>query len=267
MKRLRFIIPSRAAFTLVELLVVVAIGLIMMALAVPAFNGMKSGTDVASTAASIQGLLQEARSYAMANNTIVFVGVTEVNGLQGSSASPQISGSGRVAMAMVASRDGTRGYDPNNPQNGWLGGYSKGANLVAIDRLQHFDNFHIPDFTSLAAGAGGMTRPALQYNQDNVGNAGCISATPFSWPLGSGTGAGQYTFNSVIEFDQQGVARIQLSKPPVNGTTATMVVNYLEIDLQSTHGTAVIPVTNQSIGNIAAIQIEGMTGAVHTYRP
>jgi hypothetical protein len=46
-----------------------------------------------------------------------------------------------------------------------------------------------------------------------------------------------------------------------------MVVNYLEIDLQSTHGTAVIPVTNQSIGNIAAIQIEGMTGAVHTYRP
>ena len=51
------------------------------------------------------------------------------------------------------------------------------------------------------------------------------------------------------------------------GSTATTVVNYLEIDLQPSHGAAVIPVTNQSAGNIAAIQIEGMTGAVHTYRP
>jgi len=272
MKRIRFTTRAASGFTLIELMVVVGVMALMMALVIPAFTAMAGGSSLVSTAASIKELLQQARSYAMANNTFVFVGVTEVSGAQGSSVSPQAPGTGRVALGLVASRDGTCGYDPNNPQGGWLNTPNNGANLVSIDRLQHFDNFHLADFSTFASGTGGftgtgaMTRPALQSTRQSVGNPKCVSATQFSWPLGSVYGSGQYNFSTVIEFDPQGVARIQLNNQG-SGTTGSTVVTYLEIDLQPAHGSTFLPVTDPNTGNIAAIQITGITGAVQAYMP
>src|SRR5882724_5715725 len=109
--------PQRccAAFTLVELLVVISIMALLLVLIAPAFTYIKGGTGVSSAAYTIQGVLDTARTYAKANNTYTWVGFTEVDVSQDSSVSPQAPGMGRVAMAIVASKDGTRGYDITNP--------------------------------------------------------------------------------------------------------------------------------------------------------
>src|SRR5213596_3795863 len=98
----------RRAFTLLEMLVVMGIIATLMVLVAPAFTNLKSAGDVTNAVYGIQGLLDNARTYAKANNTYVFVGFAEADSSVDSSISPQVAGYGRVALAVVASKDGTR---------------------------------------------------------------------------------------------------------------------------------------------------------------
>src|SRR6266487_2683591 len=95
---------SRAAFTLIELLVVMAIIAILLLLVAPAFTNLKSGGDVTSAAYTIKGVLDTARTYAMANNTYTWVGFYEEDV---SSTTPATLGTGRLVTSIVASKDGT----------------------------------------------------------------------------------------------------------------------------------------------------------------
>jgi len=265
---------SRAAFSLIELLVVIAIISLLAVFTIPAISGIKGGSDVTSTAYSITGILDQARAYAMANNTYVWVGIAEVDVSVNSSTSPQVAGNGRVAIAVVASRDGTRGYDASssNLSSPCWSNYNNGGNLIAINKLQYFDNMHValPNIlngsgaakdSSGMVGSGGMRRPGILSNSYVLScepSASSTSITPFSWPLGNALGSGQYQFNSVITFDPMGVPRIQMPSNQ-DGTVA-----YIEIGLIPTHGNSL---PNTTPPNIAAIQIDGMTGATRIYRP
>jgi prepilin-type N-terminal cleavage/methylation domain-containing protein len=249
------------AFTLVELLVVVGIIALLLALIAPAFTYIKGGTDVTSAAYTIKGVLDTARTYAKANNTYTWVGFKEVDVSQDSSVSPQAGGTGRVAMAIVASKNGTRGYDiinpslPNSPPNfAWTNppGYNNGANLVAVGKLQYLNNVHLAGALTTA---GNMARP--NTSNDYIIGLAPPSVTPFDWPLGSAVDAGQYSFKKVINFDPQGVARIQYS------TNTYTISPYTEIDLQQTHGTTV----DSNNPNVVAIQLGGVGGSVTIYRP
>src|SRR6266513_2914004 len=145
-------------FTLLELLVVIGIVALLMVLIVPAFTNIKSGTDVTSAAYTIKGVLDTARTYAKANNTYTWVGFKEVDVSRDASVSPQIDGTGRVAIAIVASKDGTRGYDITNPSlsNPAWTNYNNGTNLIAIGKLQYLDNVHLAGTLTMA---GNMARP------------------------------------------------------------------------------------------------------------
>jgi prepilin-type N-terminal cleavage/methylation domain-containing protein len=248
------------AFTLLELLIVVGIMGLLLVLIAPAFTTIKGGTDVTSAAYTIKGVLDTARTYAKANNTYTWVGFKEVDVSQDSSVSPQAGGTGRVAMAIVASKDGTRGYDitsnplpipfawtPNPP------GYNNGANLVAVGKLQYLNNVHLAGALTTA---GNMARPNVSSNSYIIGLAP-NSVTPFDWPLGSALNGGQYSFKKVINFDPQGVARIQYS------TNTYTISPYTEVDLQQTHGTTV----DANNPNVVAIQLGGVGGSVTIYRP
>src|SRR2546425_363539 len=75
-----FIVKQReriGAFTLLELLVVIAIIAILMVLVAPAFTNLKGGNDITAAAYTISGALEQARNYAMANNTYVYLGFYE----------------------------------------------------------------------------------------------------------------------------------------------------------------------------------------------
>jgi hypothetical protein len=105
-----------------------------------------------------------------------------------------------------------------------------------------------------------------------------IAGNCFLWPLGTSTGgnpAPQYVFTQVIEFDPEGSARIMVGSPGAEGSVAQDAIPYfIEIGLEPAFGAAAPSppdveetTAGKAPGQIAAIQIDGMTGATRTYRP
>ena len=244
----------------------------------PAVSSLKSAGGTTKAVYDIAGIFDQARSYAMANDTYAYVGIDEVDSTVSVTASPQTATysptiGGRVALAVIASSDGTRGYNLANLTlspvwqfySGSAFGYNNGLSFSIVRSLQHFDGVHLATtlngatFSGSTVGTTTMIRPAILVNNYVVGQAtssATASVTPFDWPLGSAIGAGQYSFKNVISFDPQGAARIQYAN------NALTVAPYIEIGLQQTHGKLL-----SAGGDVAAIQIEGLTGAVRIYRP
>lgn len=250
--------PSRRqAFTLVEMLVVMAIIIVLVSMVAPVFTSLKGAGDVSKAVYDVAGLVDQSRAYAMSNNTYVYVGFNESDATAAASAR-QVSGPskvGRVAVMVVASKDGS-----NNVA---------AANLAPIGKVQIFENLHLADLTDQGKTpkAGGMARPPLKSTDTidpkyNVGRNECVSVTKFEYPVGQPDGAGQYTFSKVIQFEPQGVARITQS---VGDET---IVKQIEIGLQQSHANVVSALAPPVIsGGVAAIQVDGMTGSTHIYRP
>ena len=263
-----------AAFTLLELLLVISIIVVLTLIAIPALSSLKGGSDLTGAAYSIAGILDQARAYAIANNTYVWVGITEVDVSRASTTTPQVAGNGRVAIAVTASRNGTRGYDASSSSlvSPCWSNYNNGGNLVVINKLQYFENMHValPNVlngsgvakdSSGMVGSGGMRRPGIisnSYVLSCEASASSTSMTPFSWPLGNAISSGQYQFTTVINFDPMGVPRIQMS------LNQDEIVAYLEIGLIPTHGNSL---SNTTPANVTAIQIDGMTGSTRIYKP
>src|SRR5438445_7285640 len=135
---------SFRGFTLLELLIVIGLIAILLVLIAPAFTTIKSGTEVTTAIYGVKGLLENARAYAKANHTYVFVGFADVDSSVDPSVSPQITTGdtpyGRVAMAVVASKDGTAQYQyaTTDQGNDWTANYANGAHLIAVGKLQTY---------------------------------------------------------------------------------------------------------------------------------
>src|SRR5947199_2931732 len=115
-----------SGFTLIELLVVIAIIILVAALIAPAFTNLKSAGDVTSAAYTIKGVIDQARTYAMANETYTSVGFA------GSIGNTPASVTGQIFIAVLASTDATA--------NGFVNGSYK-----QLGKLLKFDNTHIHD--------------------------------------------------------------------------------------------------------------------------
>jgi prepilin-type N-terminal cleavage/methylation domain-containing protein len=260
-------VQTRRAFSLVELLVVIVIMGIVMAFVVPAFQTINAANDLTRATTGIAGILQQARAYAMSNNLYVYVGITEVNVDVSADQVPQTpanaTAGGRVAVAAVAARDGTRGYDllSTLPDPAWTN-YNNGGGFLPLNKVSTFDNVHIAASLGQGSPTGSMARNSVA-GAAMIGDPACKSVTPFSWPLGSSLNANQckFYFVKVIQFDPQGVARIQ------DTTSQDNIGLWMEVALQQTHGSAIPPVSANGTGAVAAIQIDSMTGAVRVYRP
>ena len=144
---------ERFAFTLLEILVVIGIIAIMMVLIAPAFTSIKTGNDVTTAANTIKGVLDQARTYAKANNTYTWVGFFEENVVSTTSGT---AGVGRLVMSIVASKDGTSIYDPTN-----LAQQDLTTGLLQVGKLTKIDNVHLWTHTDAPSGTGSTfdTRP------------------------------------------------------------------------------------------------------------
>ena len=277
-RRLRpFVARGRClGFTLLELLIVVSIIAVLLVLLVPAFTTIKGAGDVTSAAYTIKGALDAARTYAKANNTYVWVGFAEENAGSNTPATPTATPaaspypSGRVVMAIVASRDGTTIYNPNSLNNPDPIDPTK---LTVVTKLVKIDNVHLPLF---AAGTGTgdsfdarpSPSPASDYNYSRFGdlNLAGLSAPltdsqfPFQYPVGAPAPTAQYVFRKTLQFTPRGECRI-------NSTYDVRRV--IEIGLLQTHGSIVptpTPSAGNYIGNVAAVQITGFGSSVKIYR-
>jgi len=139
----------RSAFSLIELLIVIAIIAMLSALALPAFNSIRNAGGLTKTANDIAGILEQARAYAMAQNTYVWIGF-QTN---------QANGTDTLAVEVVASKTGSS--------------YSTGNDVVRLVKITRFENIQL---TNLPANSG--ARPAA--------NAQLMDATNIAFPT-SGT--------------------------------------------------------------------------------
>jgi len=282
---------KRGGFTLVEMLVVIAIMGILSVLIAVSFAGILSaGYD--SELSNFASLLTQARAYAIANNSYVYVGIEEVDSTVSPNEVPQTpalttqgTGGGSIAVAVIATSDGSRGYDPtdqtltsttpipvpNNPT------FTK-ATPVVVTPVQVFTNLHIifcipsqgnPNNLVGSLSSNSSTPTGLPaYGQViNLGDTttgdttGGMSALTFSWPMPAPgqpvTPNPKYTFSQVIQFNPQGEAQI------INGPNVDGLLQYIEIDLEPIQGKAL---PNPQSPNNAAIVIDGVSGSVRIFR-
>ncbi len=245
---------GEGGFTLFELLVVMGIIVVMMLLITPAFTSIKSAGDATSAAYTVKGVLEQARSYAMANNTYTWVGFYEED-VSKASTNPATSGTGRVVMSIVASKDGTIVYDPNSLAK------VDTTRLIQVGKLTKIENVHLATFTN-GPGTGSTfdTRPPVAYRIGDT-TTPPNSLTPFQYPVGNPEPAAQYTFLKAVQFSPRGEGRVDNNSYSL--TTAA------EIGLIQSHGN-VAPTPSPSAGNypgnVVAIQFTGVGGSVKIYR-
>jgi prepilin-type N-terminal cleavage/methylation domain-containing protein len=261
------------AFTLIELVVVIAIIALLTAFLVPALTTLKGANDLTSAAYVIKGVLEQTRTYARVNNTYAWVGFYEENGSIAST-NPPTPGSGRLVLSSVASTDGTTVYS-STP------GAIDPARLTQVAKLVRIDNLHLP-LLAIGTGTGETfdTRPALQfeptagYNYARFGELNAAppntapytnSQYPFQYPVGNPAPAAQYTFLQTLQFSPRSECRI-------NGNNYD-VRRIIEIGLLQTHGGTVPHAASGAgtstvtyHGNIIAIQITGLGSIVKLYR-
>jgi prepilin-type N-terminal cleavage/methylation domain-containing protein len=242
------------AFSLTELLVVVAIVSIMLALLGPAISSIKGSSDFDSATYEISDALGRARAYAIAQNTYVWVGFAEVDQTVNATARPQTDGVGRIALSVIGSKDGTKLYE-FDPASEWSAKAAVGDGLVQLGKLIRIEHVSLSD--SLPASEG-MSRPAVDQ-VFQIGSDLASSALTFTYPLGNSAGNVQYNFSKVIQFDPQGTARI------VTQAGVDLIARKIEIGILPTKGNTLLP--NSESGNQAAIQVDGMTGATAIFRP
>lgn len=246
-------------FSLVELVVVMAIILVLLGLTVPAFLSITRTSRLTQATGEIAGLLEGARTYAIANNTHVFFGLQEVDMNQDPEVAPQKQGVGRIVIAIMASRDGTRGYDFNRPAASWRN--SNEGHLFAISKLRRFDGVHLAASLGPPPENGPMGKVSGREDVGQyyrLGHPACRSVTPLEDP----GHLGRNRFEKVIHFDPQGVARIQYES---NGDE---LKQFMELGIQAIDGTRIpsLP-SDANIGLHSAIQIDCMSGTVRVYRP
>ena len=134
----------RSAFSLIELLVVIAIIAVLAALALPAFNSIRNASGLTKTASDIAGILEQARAYAMAQNTYVWVGF-QTN---------QANGTDTLIVGVISSKTGS-----SNPSN----------NVVQLGKITRVE--HVQLVPNLPANSG--SRPAA--------NVQLVDATNFAF--------------------------------------------------------------------------------------
>lgn len=247
-------------FTLLELLIVVGIIGLLLVLIAPAFTTIKGGTDVTSSAYTIKGVLDTARTYAKANNTYVWVGFFEENVANPASPNLDSPAVGRLIMSIVASKDGTMLYTLPLGSVFTLDAPPNQTALIQVGKLTKIDNVHLKTFLAATATPppdSFDTRPAATSTAAQIGDTTPPSpALTFHYPVGGS----QFTFAKVIQFSPRGEGMVDNSNFFASGATLAPIS---EIGVEPTHGAAV-PASTPA--NVVAIQFTGFGGDVKIYR-
>lgn len=256
------VFPShrKNAFTILELLVVVALVVVLTALLVPAMTSLKGSGDINSAAYNVKAIIEQARTFAMANSTYVWIGFFEE-----SYTTPGVAGIGRIVISAVASKDGTQIFDPNSSVSSTNQLFA--SRLAQLGKLIKIDAAHLADVTdpdptrtalwdqrpSVTLGTTFVVVYRIGQNAPLTNGSPALTQFPFQYPVGNPAPTAQYTFSKTIQFNPRGEATL-------NSTYS--VAPWLEVGLQPAHGTAV---DSHAERNTAA-QVAGLTGDVRIYQ-
>lgn len=179
-------LPTQKAFTLIELLTVMAVIGLLTTLCIPALSSLTKGGQMNQSVAELAGLLDQARQYAISQNTYVWVAL-----------SPDIASTDgpQLGVTVLASKTGV---DPA-PAGGNYGAVPNDQ-IALISKPKAFSQFKFEE-----AGVFGIGKiPNLPTR--TAANVGTAS---FSIKLPGASSA--TTFSRVITFTPAGEARVTSS--------------------------------------------------------
>ena len=259
---------SQGGFTLVEMLAVLGVIAVLLGLVAPAMVPLKGSQDVTTAAYNLRGALEIARSYAVANDTYVWMGYYEQDyGKTTAPAAAQVppyTGAGHVTIGTVYSKDGTN-LDgvPGASLNGFSGTPLPAASIGQVGSLMQIYAVHVAALSAPPAATANSTDPTISVTlpgrpyQTDLNSAGLeqtlissSSADTASRPFV----AQGYTFYKTIRFNPRGESNINGNDP---------CTRIAEFGLQPTHGNIIDAATP----NVVAVQLAGIGGAVNIYRP
>ncbi len=188
-------------FSLVELLAVMAVISVLASLAAPAISSLSKGSQMNQALAEVGGLLEEARQYAVAKNTYVWVAFND---------SPS-GADDQLRVAVLASKSGADlvswGTDDTT---------SSLARTELLNRVRTFKQVKL-------SGAGAFD-PSKIPDLPTVSNPGDPGSANFTIRV---PGGNSERFAKAIQFTPGGEAR-----------KTSALIGMIEIGLQPTHGQA-----------------------------
>jgi len=219
---------------LIELLVVLAIIALVSAIAAPTFMGLNSSGRMNENLLEVRGLLEEARQYAIAQNTYVWVAFLP--------STSTTTGMATLSVAILASKDGT---DPAGPLS-WAD-YSYGT--VPNSEIGLISKITTLQQISLLSNVGNFTSQIVSLPSTSTIGGLAVNNNGFFNLQSPGTSTPQ-VFTEALQFTPSGEAR-NLPTP----------VSLVELDLQLQKGSVL------DAHNVAVIRVNGLTGESITYRP
>ncbi len=209
-------------FSLMELLAAIAIISILAVASQPALSGIMGSRNLSRAAGDVASCLEFARSEAIAKNTFVWVGFTNLSQ----------NGTSNLALSIVASRDGS----PT----------SSAANLAPLQRNLRFENIRLA--TDAEASACGS--PLRSLTSDAAGQSAVLNPMSRGGRTSADFTAAQMTFGNTITFTPQGEALLT-----GNPTSSTPLDPFVGVYLQKMRG-------DSGSADLAPLLINGASGQV-----
>ena len=190
---------QKAAFSLVELLVVMGVMTLLMGMAVPAMSSMAKGSQMNQALSDVTGMLEMARQYATAQNTYVWVAFNDEAASQGPDE--------QVRVAVLASKSG--------------------ADL---------STWGVDDTTSAAAATQLLVKPRT-FNQVKLSDGSVFKSKISDLPLADTSKLGTANFTIKIQGAQnEAFTKAVQFTPSGEARTGASMTGLIDVGLQPTHG-------------------------------
>ncbi len=209
-------------FSLIELLVTIAIISLLAVASQPALSGIMGSRNLSRAAGDVASCLEFARSEAIAKNTFVWVGFTNLSQ----------NGMSSLALSIVASRDGSP--------------MTTAGNLTPLQRNLRFENVRLA--TDAEAASSGS--PLRSLTSEAAGQSAILNPMSREGRESVDFTSAQVTFGNTITFTPQGEALLMGSP-----TSSTPLDPFVGIYLQRMRG-------NTGSEDLAPLLINGASGQV-----
>lgn len=221
---------GHGAFSLVELLTVIAVMSLLVSVAVPAITSLAKGNQMNQSLIEIAGTLDQARQHAISHNTYVWVAFRP---------NPMGAAGDELSVVLLASKTGTDPFPWTNY------GAVPNAQIDLLGRPRTFTQIRMEE-----AGTFGESQiPGLAGKSAvTLDNTPSGDTAVFGVKLPGATAPVDFT--RAIQFTPAGEARV-----------ASSVIDIIEFGIHPTRGNVA------DNNNVAVLRVNGLTGQTTVFRP
>jgi len=220
------------AFTLIELLVTMTLASMLIAASAPVVAGLFNGNQMNGTLSELTGMLEQARQYAISNNTYVWVA------FEPATASNGVANLNAVVFASKSGSDPTD-WSTSSSLPSYYGSIPT-SEIGIVGKPQSFSNV-------LLANAGSITATQIPN----------LPATTYGAPDSPASSTAGF-FNAAVHGVSTKFTLAFQFTPSGSARKSSSLSNWIELDLTPAMGAK---------HDVAVLRVSGLTGLVNLYRP